>query len=150
MFRGCRPQWKSGFCFQTNLDRSDWIMWIGWYIVLSYALIKEYLNSSAQLHGWTVECKLTIEMLSVCELFSKQLLSTNWLNRSAVKREVSLVSLRNFWACRVKTSMNGGFECARFKFSIVLFFWRHLGLPCEVNARQVISLTTWIVVNEVD
>ncbi len=32
---------------------------------LSYALIKDYLNSCIQLHGWTVECKLTTETLGV-------------------------------------------------------------------------------------
>ena len=32
---------------------------------LSYALIKDYLDSCVQLHGWTVECKLTTETLDV-------------------------------------------------------------------------------------
>jgi hypothetical protein len=32
---------------------------------LSYALIKDYLDSGVQLHGWTVERKLTTETLDV-------------------------------------------------------------------------------------
>jgi hypothetical protein len=47
-----------------------------------------------------VERKLTIETLIVRELFSEQLFSTNRLNKSAVKREVSLVSFRNFLVCQ--------------------------------------------------
>ncbi len=62
---------------------------------LSYALIKDYLDSCVQLHGWTVERKLTTETLEVsCSQTTAQYKLTE---ESAVKREVSLVSCRNFW-----------------------------------------------------
>ena len=118
---------------------------------LSYALIKDYLDSCVQLHGWTVECKLTIETLEWAVL--KQLLSTNWLNKSAVKREVSLVSFRNFGFCLVRTNdmtcvspypdrlSSNGMRVAIFSFVFVhhcCFWWKG------------ISLTTWMVVGETD
>jgi len=85
-FRRCQLLWKSAFvCGQIV---SIWLnMWIptftelGWQAklktlvlaallklligFLSYALIKDYLDSCVQLHGWTVECKLTTETLGV-------------------------------------------------------------------------------------
>jgi hypothetical protein len=83
-----------GVSFYGNLvygmdksDQFDWMLWIptftelGWQAkletsrlaallkwlidFLSYALIKDYLNSGVQMHGWTVERKLTTETLGV-------------------------------------------------------------------------------------
>jgi hypothetical protein len=73
--------------FLDKSYRFDWILWIptftelGWQAklktlvlaallklligFLSYALIKDYLDSGVQLHGWTVERKLTTETLDV-------------------------------------------------------------------------------------
>ena len=85
-FRRCQLLWKSGFVYGQIV--SIWLnMWIptftelGWQAklktlvlaallklligFLSYALIKDYLDSCVQLHGWTVECKLTTETLGV-------------------------------------------------------------------------------------
>jgi hypothetical protein len=85
-FRRCQLLWKSAFVYGQIL--SIWLnMWIptftelGWQAklktlvlaallklligFLSYALIKDYLDSGVQLHGWTVERKLTTEMLGV-------------------------------------------------------------------------------------
>ncbi len=91
-----------------------------------------------------------------CELFSKQLLSTNWLKKSAVKREVSLVSFRNFLCssyrmitekvqrcytiCRWFVVSVNGIWVAIFRLFIIIIF----------DARQGISLTTWMVVCEID
>jgi len=85
-FRRCQLLWKSAFVYGQIL--SIWLnMWIptftelGWQAklktlvlaallklligFLSYALIRDYLDSCVQLHGWTVECKLTTETLGV-------------------------------------------------------------------------------------
>lgn len=85
-FRRCQLLWKSAFVY--GQIASIWLnMWIptftelGWQArlktlvlaallklligFLSYALIKDYLDSCVQLHGWTVECKLTTETLGV-------------------------------------------------------------------------------------
>lgn len=85
-FRRCQLLWKSAFVYGQIV--SIWLnMWIptftelGWQAklktlvlaallklligFLSYALIKDYLDSCVQLHGWTVECKLTTETLGV-------------------------------------------------------------------------------------
>ena len=84
----------------------------------------------------------------------KQLLSTNWLKKSAVKGEVSLVSCRNFWICLVRTkrscmahvspSLNclssNGMRVAIFRFFVIVVF----------EDKQGISLTTWMVVCETD
>ena len=82
----------------------------------------------------------------------KQLLSRNWLNKSAVKGEVSLVSCRNFGFCLVRTngvtcvspSLNclssNGMTVAIFRLFIIVFF----------DDKQGISLTTWMVVGETD
>jgi len=99
-FRRCQLLWKSAFvCGQIV---SIWLnMWIptftelGWQAklktlvlaallklligFLSYALIKDYLDSCVQLHGWTVECKLTTETLGVsCSQTTAQYKLTEW------------------------------------------------------------------------
>lgn len=84
----------------------------------------------------------------------KQLLSTNWLNKSAVKGEVSLVSCRNFWflSCEDKRELHGA--CfAKFELSVVE--WHESGhFVCLsslcFDVKQGISLTTWMVVGETD
>ena len=84
----------------------------------------------------------------------KQLLSTNWLNKSAVKREVSLVSCRNF-----------GFVLLRQK-GVTWRMFRQVWIVCRQMAWESpflvcfcssllfwwkgISLTTWMVVGETD
>lgn len=84
----------------------------------------------------------------------KQLLSTNWLNKSAVKGEVSLVSCRNFWflSCEDKRELHGA--CfAKFELSVVEWHERGhfvcLSSLC-FDVKQGISLTTWMVVGETD
>jgi len=81
----------------------------------------------------------------------KQLLSTNWLNKSAVKGEVSLVSFRNFWFCRVRTN---GMTCVSPSLNCLSSKWhesRHFSFVCDrFEDKQGISLTTWMVVGEID
>jgi hypothetical protein len=91
----------------------------------------------------------------------KQLLSTNWLNKSAVKREVSLVSFRNFWFCRVRTngmtyvlSYPEFYDVCFAKFELLSSKWhesRHFSFVCDrFEDKQGISLTTWMVHGEID
>ena len=99
-FRRCQLLWKSAFVYGQIV--SIWLnMWIptftelGWQAklktlvlaallklligFLSYALIKDYLDSCVQLHGWTVECKLTTETLGVsCSQTTAQYKLTEW------------------------------------------------------------------------
>ncbi len=82
----------------------------------------------------------------------KQLLSSNWLNKSAVRGEVSLVSFRNFWflSCEDKKEVHGG--CfAEFELSVILWHEsRHFSFLCHhcFEDKRGISLTTWMVVCE--
>ena len=92
----------------------------------------------------------------------KQLLSTNWLNKSAVKGEVSLVSCRNFlvfvlWGQNDMTCVSPYPEfcsgCfAKFELSVVKWHKsRHFPFLCHCfEDKQGISLTTWMVVSETD
>ena len=81
----------------------------------------------------------------------KQLLSTNWLNKSAVKGEVSLVSCRNFWICLVRTN---DMTCVSPSLNCLSSKWhesRHFSFVCDrFEDKQGISLTTWMVVCETD
>jgi len=88
------------------------------------------------------------------ELVLKQLLSTNWLNKSAVKGEVSLMSCRNFLVFVLWGQKEWHGACfAKFELSIVLWHEsRHfvcLSSFC-FDVKQGISLTTWMVVCETD
>jgi len=85
----------------------------------------------------------------------KQLLSTNGLNKSAVKGEVSLVSCRNFWflSCEDKKGV------AWRMFRQVWIVCRQMALKSPFSVylssfffddKQGISLTTWMVVGETD
>ena len=81
----------------------------------------------------------------------KQLLSTNWLIKSAVKREVSLVSFRNFWflSCEDKwydvCLVISGMSVVKWHES------RHFPFLCHrFEDKQGISLTTWMVQGEID
>ena len=83
----------------------------------------------------------------------KQLLSTNWLNKSAVKGEVSLVSCRNFWFCFVKTKrsymahVSPSLNClSSYGMGVAILC---LSSFC-FDDKQGISLTTWMVVGETD
>jgi len=94
----------------------------------------------------------------------KQLLSTNWLIKSAVKREVSLVSFRNFGFCRVRTNdmtcvlsypeFYYGVCFAKFELSVIKWHGsRHFSFIYHrfcFDDKQGISLTTWMVVGETD
>ena len=83
----------------------------------------------------------------------KQLLSTNWLNKSAVKREVSLVSFRNFWFFVVwgqmvrRVSRHIRNVCCQMAWESPFFVC--LSSLC-FDVKQGISLTTWMVVGETD